>query len=314
MKNILSNDRTITFIISLIIASGLWLLIKLTGDFQTDRQLLIHYQNLPVDKVLLNNSDSIIHVRTNMNGFNALSELITGETKWLEVDFSNAKYLSTKNGIKTYYLLSSTLAFAISETLQTTEIFVSVRPDSLFIYFESLASKKIKVELNIDLSLSPRYKQYRPFQVVPDSIRVFGTPTALETIQKIGTEKLSFVNLDHSIDTNVYLAKHAKELTFEKEKIRMKIAIEEFTESKLKLPIFPKLKAGMRYKVFPSEATVTYQVALKDYSKIQLSDFLLEALPDSMQTGKLHLKLSKQPENIIIGTIQPSEAEYIILK
>jgi hypothetical protein len=314
MKNTLHNERTITFIVSLIIASSLWLLIKLTGDFQTDRQLHIHFQNLPPDKVLLKSSDSLIQVRTNKNGFNALSELISGKQKSLNVDFSNAKYLSTKNGIRTYFLFSSSLAFSISETLSAKEVIVSIRPDTLFIRFQPLSSKKLKVELNVDLSLSPRYKQYLPYQLNPDSIRVYGTHSALETIQKIRTEKLTFKNADRSIDTNVNLAKHSKDLIFEKENIGVKIDIEEFTESKMKLPILPKLNSGARYKLFPSEATIVYQVALKDYSKIKVSDFLLEALPDSLVSGKLNLKLNKQPENIIISSIQPSVAEYIILK
>ena len=150
--------------------------------------------------------------------------------------------------------------------------------------------------------------------VEPDSILFFGPVSILNSIHSINTQAFNLQDISASIDTILNLEIPNSKLIGAQSNIKLKIAVEEYTEGKVSLPIQLKGRSRIHYKVFPSEAQITYQVALKDYSKISPSDFDLSAIPDSTESGKLYLHLSRQPENVIVSNIQPSTAEYIIFK
>lgn len=314
MRNYLVDQRTITFLISLLIATILWFLIKLSGDFQTDQSVKLNFQNLPQDKILINKPDSTILIRTKNNGFDLLGQKLFNRIKPLNVDFAKAKFLHSESGIQSYFILSSSIMQQIETEFNSAEQILSVKPDSILFSFEKLASKKLKVELQLRLNFNPRYKQYQQMQFNPESILIYGPASALDTINSIKTQELSLLNISSNIDTTIKIILPGKELKTEQDKIRLKLSVEEYTEGKITLPIQLDASAKVHYKVFPSEAQVTYQVALKDYSKINPNAFELRATPDSIEAGKLRLHLSKQPKNIILSNIQPATAEYIILK
>lgn len=314
MRNYFLDQRTITFLISLLIASVLWLLIKLTGDFQTEHKIQLYFQNFPIDKVLINKPDSVLQIQTKNNGFGVLGQFVFNRNKSLSIDLKNTKYLSTKSDIQTYYILSSSLHANIEDKFKTAEQIINIQPDSIIFEFEKLASKKLKIYPQINLSFNPRFKQYKKMEIVPDSIVFFGPASILKSINSINTQKISLQNIESSIDTLVKLILPSNKLISQNDDVRLKIDIEEFTEGKIKLPIQLEIDPKMRYKIFPAEAQITYQVALKDYSKINSNDFKLLAIPDSTESGKLLLELSKQPKNIIVSNIQPASAEYIIFK
>ncbi|MDA3905351.1 MAG: hypothetical protein PF484_04670 [Bacteroidales bacterium] len=314
MKNYLSDQRTVIFLISLLISSILWLLIRLSGDFQTEHNIYLSFQNLPIDKVLINKPDSVLQIRTNNNGFDVIGQFLFNRNKSLNVDFTNAKFLYTKKGIQTYYFLCSNLRNEIEDEFNTAEQILSIRPDSIVFEFEKLAYKKLKIDPQLDLSFNTRFKQYRKMHIDPDSIVFYGPATFLKSISSIKTQVFKLKDISSNIDTLIRLDLPSNKLIGTQANIKLEIAVEEYTEGKISLPIQLKADSKKRYKTFPSVAQITYQVALIDYTKINSAAFELQAIPDSIESGKLHLKLSRQPDNVIVSNIQPSSAEYIILK
>ncbi len=314
MKNIFADQRTITFLISLLIASGLWLLIKLSGDFQTNQQVRLEFQNFPVDKVLVNKPDSLLQVKTDYNGFDALSQYLFHRNKTITIDLSRAKHLDINNNLRKYYILSSNLYNEIEEEFKNAEQILNIEPDSILFLFENLASKKVIISPQLDLSYNPRFKPYSKMIIEPDSVLLFGPISQLKTIQSIKTKTFAFHNINTQVDTVLKLVLPGDKLKSKTATTQLKIDVEEYTEGKLELPIQMQGNNKIRYKIFPSVAQVTYQVALKDYAKITPASFVLQAVPDVLETGKLQLQLSQQPDNIIVTNIQPATAEYIILR
>lgn len=314
MRTYFFDQRTVTFLISLMIAFGLWLLIELSGDFQTEHRVLLRFDNFPIDKVLINKPDSALQIKTNNNGFDVLGQFLFSKNKSINIDFGKARYLETKNGVQSYYILCSTLQEDIEDEFKTAEQILSVYPDSIVFKFEKLASKKLKIEPKLILSFNPRFKQYEKMQLLPDSIVFFGPASILKSLSSINTEKFKYEDISSSIDTVLNLLLPSNKLIGHQEEIRLILAVEEYTEGKINLPIQLEADAETQYKIFPSKVQVTYQVALKDYAKIKSTAFELHATPDSTASGKLLLNLSKQPQNVIVSNIQPASAEYIILK
>jgi len=314
MKNYFLDQRTITFLVSLLIAFGLWLLIKLSGDFQTENKVKLVFHNFPIDKVLINKPDSILQVKTNNNGFDVLSQSLFSKDRYLNINFRKAHFLNTRNNIQTYYILCSSLQQEVESKFKITEQILNIRPDSIIFQFEKLASKKLKIEPKINFSFKPRFKQYEKMKIEPDSLVFFGPASLLKSLTSISTQSFDFQNIDSNIDTLIPLSLPSNKLISKQESVKFQLAVEEYTEGKIKLPIQLQIDNEVKYKIFPSEAQITFQVALKDYAKIKPIAFELIAIPDSSQSGKLLLKLSKQPKNIIVSNIQPAIAEYIIFK
>lgn len=314
MKNKFLDQRTITFLFSLLISFGLWLLIKLSDDFQTDNRIELRYQNYPINKVLTNKPDSLLQIKTINNGFDILGHLLFKSNQSIPINFAYAKHLKTRNGVQTYYILSSSLHNQIADKFSTAEEILSVRPDSLIFAFEELTSKQLPVKPQLEWSLNPRFKQYKNMQLIPNKVKVFGPASILNKIDSIPTEKIKLEQVSQSIDTLLHLKLKDSRLNIQPKNVKLVIPIEEFTEGKIKLPIQIKASKNLNYKIFPPDAQLTYQVALKDYSKVKLSDFELIGIPDKNESVKLILKVSKQPKNVIVSHIQPASAEYIILK
>ena len=314
MKKYFLDERAITFLISLLIAFGMWLLIKLSGDFQIDHNIKLNFQNLPIDKILVNKPDSTLQIRTNNNGFDVIGQFLFNNKKVLNIDFSKAKYLNTKKGKQTYFILSSSLRHGIEEAFITAEQILQVEPDSIVFTFEKKASKKIKIEPQLKLTFNPRFKPYHKMILEPDSIVFYGSASTLKSLTSINTKIFKLENISSNIDTVIPLNLPNNKLSGKPDKIRLKLTVEEYTEGKIKLPIQLKGDAKTNYKIFPEEAFITYQVALKDYSNINSSAFELHGIPDPNESGKILLQLRKQPQNIIVSNIQPATAEYIIIK
>lgn len=314
MKNYFLNQRTVTFLIALLIASGLWLLIKLSGNFQTEHKIRIGYQNFPIDRVLINKPDSVLKIRTNNNGFGVLGQLVFARNKSLTLDFKTARFLRTRAGVQTYYILCSSLQSSIKDEFKSADQILNIQPDSLIFVFEKLASKKLKIQAQITLSFDPRFKQYKKMILEPDSLVFFGPASILESLTAINTYAFDLQNINTNIDTVIPLHLPNNKLISNRKNVKFQLAVEEYTEGKISLPIQLEADTETQYKIFPSEVQVTYQVALKDYAKINSSDFELLATPDSTEAGKLLLQLSKQPKNVIVSNIQPASAEYIILR
>lgn len=314
MRNYFFNQNTITFLISLLLASIFWILIKLSGDFETEQKAKIKYLNLPVDKVMINKPDSVLYFSTNNNGFDLLKQMILNRNKTITINFDKAKYLQTKSDIKSYYIITNSLDQEIKYEFESNNEILNIKPDSLIFAFEKLASKKMKIELDLDLNFDPRFKQYKEIKAEPEMIEIFGPSSLLDSLQSIKTQKLSLNKINSNVDTVVKLLLPDEQFLVKNNKVRILMAVEEFTEGQIKIPIQLKASANLHYKVFPSEALITYQVALKDFANIDPRDFELRATRDTTGAGRLQLQLSKQPDNVIVSNIQPSTAEYIILK
>lgn len=314
MKNYFLDQRTVTFLIALLIASGLWLLIKLTGDFQTEHKIQIGYQNFPIDKVLINKPDSVLKIRTNNNGFGVLGQLVFARNKSLTLDFKTARFLREDKGVQTYYIPCSNLQPNIEDEFRSADQILNIQPDSLIFVFEKLSSKKLKIQAQITLSFDPRFKQYKEMILEPDSLVFFGPTSILESLTTINTYAFDLQNINANIDTIIPLYLPNNKLISSRENVKFQLAVEEYTEGKINLPIQLEADATTQYKIFPSEAQVTYQVALKDYAQVNSNAFKLLASPDSTESGKLLLQLSQQPKNVIVSNIQPATAEYIIIK
>ena len=93
--------------------------------------------------------------------------------------------------------------------------------------------------------------------------------------------------------------------------------VTKYTEASIELPlVYENVPAGYGIKTFPDKVTVKYNVALKNYEKINPANFTAVIDYNEIKSGvnKLKVILTKYPNEINSPKIIPAKVEFIIRK
>ena len=309
----IQNKNTIIFIISVVIATFMWLLIKLSKEYEIVIQVPIEYVNMPSDKVLIKSADSVLRINIIDNGFDLLGNKISSTYKLYSFDVNTFRSQKISANKTKYYNLTNTFYDRVKSEFGSSSKITQIKPDSLVLIFEKLASKKVKITADISIDLAPQYQLSKETKLSPDSVMLFGSEKELSKTDSISTENLKYKDLDKDIHTKLSLLipKHIKSQI---NNVQLDINIEKFTEASLEVPIQTNLPKNVQVKIFPKQVKIKYAIALDHYHLIKTNQFQVLGVRDSLSVGKLNISLKKFPEHIRVIDYSPKMAEYIIIK
>ena len=310
---IIKNKKTSVFLIFLAVSSMMWLLIKFSKEYSVSIEVPVVYKDLPVDKVLINKTESIIYIEISDFGFELIGPSIFGFGDPISLSASDFyKYKISEKRIK-WYMLPNTMKNLIQQNSDSKRQIDIINPDSLILIFEEKQMKKVKIAVNIKLQLAPQYQFKETVRIQPDSVLIYGSINELNSIDSIQTQLMNFHNLDHSVqeELNLILPSSVETNSL---KTNLYIEVEKFTETEIEVPISKDFLDEEEVKIFPEKVKIRYTVSLEDFHKIQKNFFKVIAEVDTLSSGKLNIYLQKYPENIQIIDYSPKLAEYIILK
>lgn len=321
-KNRIQNQRKILiFTLCLLLSFFLWLSKKYSKDYSITLPIKIEYEKIPFIKIITNNPDTIIQITFKSQGFKILyRQLIIGLNKELKVDVSNC--LSTSFSKQFDFLKISTKDLIKSNMFLNEFIddLISVNPDSISLNLESSFIKKIPVIANLRISYLPQYQLYGNYKLIPDSVLISGVKNVVNKINYIPTEfiMLSDVNENKTLTANLLYPTNGKMFKILNKNVKILIPVEKFTEATIEVPV--KIKSELKnenVKLFPDKAKVSFQVAVKDYKKINSDLFIAQVDLDNKLTkneNKLKIELISAPEFVRNVKIFPERVEYIIFK
>ena len=91
---------------------------------------------------------------------------------------------------------------------------------------------------------------------------------------------------------------------------------EKFTEKSIQLPISIKhVPENITLRIFPSATTLSYQIGLSSYEKVDASSFSLYVdFREAKRNGKdkLKIKLNKRDSKAFNVKLKPESVDYII--
>ncbi|HSG67186.1 MAG TPA: CdaR family protein, partial [Bacteroidales bacterium] len=219
-----------------------------------------------------------------------------------------------------YYLLTSNLYNLISGKFDFGHSLVSVSPDTLFLDFEEVMSKKLPVKLDLTYTCKPQYQVYDSIRVIPDSINISGPSSMLDSIQSISSVATVLKDLDRNIESAVALKLPLKDerISYSANQVNVIIPVEKYTESTIEIPIAGlTTEAESTIRTFPEMVQITYQVAIKDFNLVRNDMFLATAAFDPVRDkGKNFIKVSidRSPEFVRIVRVQPDKVEFLLQK
>jgi len=313
-KERVNRSQHFTFIIFIIVSAVFWLLIKLSQEYSETYNMSITYQDVPNNKLLTQKIDSTVTFNITARGFYLL-ELSLLHPEELVIHLKN--YTIHKSDENLYYISTLPLKQSIAKLLDIDPALIGFSKNTLSFRLEKLYSKKVEVVSNISITFEGSYNLYKPLSLKPSSVLIYGSKSSLDTIKEVHTKAIELANINENTTIDVGLENpNIKLFRLNPEKVKLTLEVAKFTQSKVVVPIASE---GGRYQIetFPKMDTVYFNVALKDFDKVNPNQFIVSpeiSGVDIKMANKLLLKVTKHPDFVKNLRTEPTDVEFILLK
>jgi len=320
-KDSQKRKRLYTFSAFVLLSLLFWLIIKLSQDKEAPLEREISVVNVPADLVITDMSHDKITMNIRTIGFRLFYKQLTRQPSYIDLDFSLFQE-TIKNEEIHYFITGVQAAINISDVIENEAEIISLKPDTLFLEVQSAKQEKVPVVFDGKIDFAHGHKLYGDIKIIPDSIIVSGPKNIVANIDKILTQYLSFEELDKPVEVQLDIIDPfpSQPLSFSETEVEIHIDVKEFTEANLTVPL--QYNCPDKYeeqinnvRLFPSNATIYYLVALDDYSEVNEDIFSLKVeCPFENDNNRLDIKVASKPANVEIIRIDPSRVEYILLR
>lgn len=218
---------------------------------------------------------------------------------------------------KPYYAVPSRLyQNKLAEQLSNELNVTSIQPDTVYFRFDKVITKKVKVIPDITYTLKKQHFLIGNITTKPDSVRIQGPESILDTVFHVKTVQKHYKELDRLTQRTISL-QPIKKIEFIPKRVELTIPVEEYTEKELSVPVtIDHLPEGIQVNLFPDQVKVSFMVALSHFSEITPSDFRASVSYEDLANKQdyLPVKLEKIPQNLKSVNFLPKRLEYLIEK
>jgi hypothetical protein len=306
------------FFVCLIISIIIWFTIKLSDEYDTVVEIPVTFTHLPKNKVLTSVSDSALQVEIVEKGSDLFRMLYVEQIQPVNISLRFLP-IYPKNGVYHGMITPSLLINEIEREQNLLGKILSISPDTIYLTFEPVKSKKVPVKADFDLSFEKQFRQYGQVLFMPDCVNVKGPQSVIDNLDSVslGRIKLDHLNQNYTGEKDFQSDSINRQLNFNPGKVTFNVPVEKFTEAETVVPVKLINSNSLKVKIFPDKIKVFYTVALKDYPKIEQG--MIVAVADlssieSMEEGKIKVDLESFPTYIRINKIEPEKVEFIIIR
>lgn len=272
-------------------------------------ELPLNYTNIPKDKILAENKPSSLDLRVRDNGFNiARYKLIPPD---LTIDVSDTR---EEAGQLVYNLEQQKPAILAQLNLDyENAIFLQ---DNIRINFEQKEVKTVNVVSDLELGFAVGYSALEELKLDPDTVRVSGPRSILDTLEEVKTQQLKINNISKDLSGKVKLETSGLDnVTFFTDEVRYSLRTDKFTEGKVEIPIeLVNVPEGQNIVIFPKDVVVFYQVSLQDFEKIKPTAFkVVVDLRDTIpQDGYLLAQVVQKPSLVNNVRLSENRIQFVV--
>lgn len=257
-----------TFLFFLGFSTVIWIFVQFSKQYTVPVEVPVDYINAPKDKILAEGRAKSLELRVRDNGFKiARYRLVPPE---LQIDLSQAR---VEDNMLVYELEQQKQAI-ITQLNLSYENTAFLQQD-IVIGFEQKEVKTVKVVSNIELGFAVGYSALEEIKLEPDTVRVSGPASVLDTLEEVGTRALRINNINRDLSGTVKLeTRNVNNVTFFRDEVNYTLRTDKFTEGKVEIPVeVINVPADQNVVIFPKEVALFYQVSLKDFEKVKASSF-----------------------------------------
>jgi hypothetical protein len=228
----------------------------------------------------------------------------------------DARSMNYKN---VYYLLSNSRMDKIRTQFSNEIHILKVNPDTIFINFNKKVSRQVPVKYNLSLVFNKQFNLTDSVTIQPQFITVSAEADVINKIDSLETQRITLKNLSNSTIVNLPIIKtpQLKHVEFSQSFVKAVVNVTKYTEASLELPVeVENLPVGYSFKAFPDKVIVKFNVAFKNYEKINALNFraVVDYKKIDKESNKLKVQLVKVPEGVRNVKLVTEKVEYIISK
>jgi YbbR domain-containing protein len=300
-----TGEKVLVIVSSYIIAIGLWVMVNLDNEFNLNLKLNLNTGTIAEGLALVSPLPASVDVSVTGVGWNLLN-------------FYNSPPEIPVNLADEYVDMTDQVASIIAG-YQNINL-VRVQPSILNVNVEQRISKRVPVELRLDLDFESQFNLVGRPTVRPDSITVSGAISLVESITSWPTKALRAEKVRESINSLVDLEAPPEVITINIASVNVNARVSEYTEGELRLPLRIRgLPRGREVVFNPSTITVRYDVPIDQYQSTQdTTPFGVFVDYDDLvnTTNGLitpDVELLVQAPNLTIRAIQPRTVSFFIV-
>ena len=299
------------FLLFLVIAILYSLLTKLSSDYTKVITVNLELENLPQEKVVINDSINTLEVTIETFGF-----------RFLSYYFNQPKIIVDVNQLDerpdNYLWTESNHLYLVTNQLGNKVQVKSIQPDSLVFNVDNNYVKKVPVELYDDVMFSEGFDITESFLIEPDSVKLFGPKSKLDTINYVVTKPLVLENVQKSFKKKIEIEVPSSfsDIKISSNNVVVIANVEKFTEGSLDIPIeVINVPNEIGIKCYPKTVKVVFFSSLSDYNSIEPKDFRIVCDYNSSNQSKYLIpKLVIQPKRAKNIRLQTKKIDYIITR
>jgi len=298
-----------TFLFFLGFSAVIWVAVQFSKEYTEAIELPISYINTPKDKILIGNTPKTLDLRMRDRGF--YIAWIRMFPQKITIDISDA----VEEGNALIYDLELHKPSILSQMRLDYEK-VTFLQKSIKISFEQRAVKMVAVVSSIDLNFAVGYSALEEIKLQPDSIRLSGPVTVLDTLEFIRTKQLKINNISNDVKGKVQLeTENLNEVSLYQNEVNYSVRTEKFTEGKAEIPIrLLNVPEGTNVVIFPKELIIYYQVSLSDFEQIKPSSFEVAVDFKNAQDsdGFLIAQIIQKPNQVNNIRLNEKKVQFVI--
>jgi len=311
-SKIVKNKNIRMFLFFVLLSSLFWLLINLSKVYISDANVFISFYNLPKSKIIKQSPKRHLKFELKAGGFKFLTYQL--DNPKIKINLDHLHHLKKD----LYYYLPNNHLRDLQLQFSSDVELLSIAKDTIYIELTSLATKKVKVKPNLNITFKMGYNFSKGITIKPDSVNIIGSKSILDTINSISTIALNLKEVSNNINRKLLLNDFNKKIKFDKPEVKIYARVDKFTETSVvksfKVINIPK---GYKINTIPKEVTITYQVSLSNFNKVSANMFEIvcnfsETLKDSL--NYLIPKIVAKPDFVSAVQLSPNKIEYLLLK
>lgn len=316
LRQRLLRREVAVFSFFLVLSFIFWFLNALSKEMTGRIDYPVRYFNFPEDRALVNELPDYLSLQVNGPGYSIVQTKLGGSRDHLNIDLdkSSIKIQEDRDKLR-FYILSYSLREQLSDQLRTDFSILSIVPDTLHFEFDLISEKMVPVIPDIDVSAQRQYFVHGDIRCSPDSVKISGPSTIVDTIKAVYTKYYNFNQLNET-ESKVLGLKSISKISFSDRRTEVIIPVEQYTEAIIEIPVIGmSIPDSLSIRFFPDKVTLQCIVALSDYNKI--NDAPIKAVidfkdHDIMASNRLKPSLDKLPDFASQVRINPQYVEYLI--
>jgi hypothetical protein len=310
-KNI-SWKKILTFLFFLLLSCIFWMMQIYRQKYEATLTIPVKYINIPDSIVFEDKLPSVISARIRDDGGTLFKYLLTRWNDSMVVDVRDV-VKSTPDKIiqgRNFEQLIRNKLFATSELISYT-------PTRMSYIYALLHDKKLPVIYNGNVNLAGGHMLIGDLSISPDSVIVYGSQTALDTLFYAYTVSDTMYNVSSEQKVKVAM-KPMQGIKYIPDEVSLTIPADKFIEKEVEVSVTCiNLPNSLSIKFFPSSVKIPYLVGSKKEDDITKEKFSITIDYNDIKDlsrSSVPVRITDSPDYIRTKIPIPSEVEFVLEK